>query len=105
MGTRSHLDDDSVGDAFVPCTKKSGTTGLTETQARALADWWGGRYQQVSSPGRAGKTRHAAIFQSPGQEKQGTLIPRDIVVFSLEEARILEKFREAINPGAPDWVG
>ncbi len=87
------------------CAKKSGTTGLSETQARALADWWGGRYQQVGSPGKVGGIRHAAIFEAPCREKQGRLVPREIVVFSLEGARALEKFRQAINPSAPDWVG
>ncbi len=85
--------------------KKSETTGLTEAQARALADWWGGSYQKYAGPGGSGDTCHGVIlyrFCKPDPAMQGT---RETIIFSLEEARALEKFRDVNNPGAIDWVG
>ena len=84
---------------------KSGTSGLTEVQARALADWWGGTYQRVASPGTSGQVCHGVILSGFDQEKPKSPSPRENVIFSREEAQALEKFRDAVNPGAPDWVG
>jgi hypothetical protein len=82
----------------------STTTRLSEIQARALADWWGGSYERLSS-GKSGKVWHGVVFR-PGDPKD-TSMPRapKHAVFSLEEARALENLRDAVNPEAPDWVG
>jgi hypothetical protein len=78
---------------------------LTEIQARALADWWGGSYKQVMEPGESGEVRHGAVFRQLHREDQEAPLLPEHVVFTLEEARSLENCRDAINPGAPDWVG
>jgi hypothetical protein len=89
----------------VASINQSGTTGLTEAQARALADWWGGSFQELSSPGGAGKARYAVICEVPDQDPPAPPHPRAVVVWSLEGAQALEKLRDAVNPCAPDWVG
>ena len=78
---------------------------LTEVQARALADWWGGSYKEVRDPKDSGKIRHGVVFRPPEREDQEVPLSPELVVFTLEEARSLENCRDAINPGAPDWVG
>jgi hypothetical protein len=80
---------------------KTGTIGLTEAQARALADWWGGRYHQVISLESPGPACHGVIFEPCGRQELAT----QLAIFSLEEAQALEKVRGFDNPGAPDWVG
>jgi hypothetical protein len=87
------------------CTKKSGTTRLTEAQARALADWWGGRYQQVISPDSPARACHGVIIEPGGKQSHVTPASCQLAIFSLEEAQVLEKARGPDNPGAPDWVG
>ena len=84
---------------------QAGTCGLTEVQARALADWWGGTYHRVASPGTPGEVCHGVIL--PGEDQPGRQTPasRETAIYSREEAQALEKFRDAVNPGAPDWVG
>jgi len=89
----------------VASSEKPCATGLTEAQARALADWWGGRYQHTSAPGGAGKTCHGVILKASGPCGPAKAISLETVIFSLEEAQALEKFRDVNNPGAPDWVG
>jgi len=84
---------------------KSGINCLTETQARALADWWGGRYHQELSPEGSGITRHGVIFKASGEQDQEMGAFQEIAIFSLEEAQALEKLRDVVNPGAPDWIG
>jgi len=81
------------------------TTRLSEIQARALADWWGGRYEPRKNPEKSGDVWHGVVFR-PGDPKDISmpLAPKP-AVFSLEEARALENLREAVNPEAPDWVG
>jgi hypothetical protein len=71
-----------------------GTTKLTEVQAKALADWWGGRYQQLIKPEGSGEIWHGVVFG-----------PSEVAVLSLEDAQALENVRDAVNPSAPDWVG
>ena len=80
----------------------SETNKLTEIQARALADWWGGSYKQVLDPKNSGEVWHGVVFRPPDW---ATPPSSELVVFTLEEARSLENCRETINPGAPDWVG
>jgi hypothetical protein len=89
----------------VPSTNKLAPTGLTETQARTLADWWGGRCREIISRQNARETRYVVIFESPGQKYPARTGPHAIVVTSLEGAQALEGLRDAVNPGAPDWVG
>lgn len=84
------------------CTTDSKTTRLSEAQARALADWWGGSLQQVSSPDQAGETFFGVVF--PKDSQAACLSPKP-AIFSLEEARFLENLRDVNNPSAPDWVG
>jgi hypothetical protein len=86
-------------------TKTSAATGLTEAQARALAAWWGGRYERKASPGAPGAAGHGVIIFSPGGHDRSVAPSPEVTIFSLEEARELEKFRQAVNPHSPDWVG
>ena len=83
----------------------SGNIRLTEVQARALADWWGGSYKQVMDPRNSGEVWHGVVFRPPDVEDQAAPPALELVVFTLEEARSLANCREAINPGATDWVG
>jgi hypothetical protein len=78
---------------------------LTEVQARALADWWGGSYKQIMDPEESGEVRHGVVFRQIHREDQAAPLPPELVVFTLEAARSLENCRDAINPSAPDWVG
>jgi hypothetical protein len=89
----------------VASSEKPCATGLTEAQARALADWWGGRYQELSVPEGSGDTCHGVILHRSC--RRGSALPGsgETVIFSLEEAQALEKCRDVNNPGAPDWVG
>jgi len=81
------------------------STRLTEVQARALADWWGGWYELRVNPKNSGEVRHGAIFRQHDPEGLLRLRSPEVAVFSLEEARALENIRDAVNPEAPDWVG
>lgn len=85
--------------------KQSATTGLTEFQAKALADWWGGRYEKLISPQGEGQALHGVILPTSGQPDLGRPASRETAIFSVEEALALEKFRDVNNPAAPDWVG
>jgi hypothetical protein len=78
---------------------------LTKVQARALANWWGGHYKQMMSPGNSGEVWHGVVFRQLDRKDHPMSLSQEIVVFSLEEARALENFRDAVNPGSPDWVG
>ena len=84
-------------------THKSATTSLTEAQARALAAWWGGRYERKVTPGGSGSAGHGVTLAAARKDR--FMRPGEITIFSLEEARALEKSREAVNPHSPDWVG
>ncbi len=84
-------------------TDKSATTSLTEAQARALAAWWGGRYEKKVTPGGSGSAGHGVTLAAARKDR--FMRPGEITIFSLEEARVLEKSREAVNPHSPDWVG
>lgn len=64
-------------------------TPLTESQARALAHWWGGCYRARPETGR-----HAVHL--PG-------FPEEI--WTREQACRVEHRRPEINPQAVDWVG
>ncbi len=85
-------------------TKTSAATGLTEAQARALAAWWGGRYESKGTPGAPGAAGHGVILIAAAWGDRCVPTP-EITIFSLEEARDLEKSRQAVNPHSPDWVG
>jgi hypothetical protein len=88
----------------VASANQSRSTALTEIQARALADWWGGRYELLLGPEGEGPACHGVILPSAGWP-DSTPASRESAIFSLEEALALEKFRGAVNPAAPDWVG
>jgi len=83
-----------------------GQTPLTEPQARALADWWGGAYHQTIVPSAQGvQAIHGVILacgQHPDAEGSSS---SEVSLWSLEEVRELENLRSAINPAAADWVG
>ncbi len=89
--------------ALVASSKERAESRLTEAQARALAAWWGGRYERKVSPG-APAGGHGVILTAAARENGSARSP-EITVFSLEEARALEKSREAVNPHSPDWAG
>jgi len=89
----------------VSCNTRSGKTSLTEAQARALADWWGGKYRQVISPECPENTCHGVIIESEAAKNLAIPPSCPRAVFSLEEAKIIEKARGHDNPGARDWVG
>ena len=84
---------------------RSAKTSLTEAQARSLADWWGGKYHQVINPECPENTCHGVIIEPDGV--QDLAIPASCrrAIFSLEEAKFIEKVRGHDNPAAPDWVG
>lgn len=90
---------------MVSAKNTSETIRFTEVQARALADWWGGSYKPVRDPEESGEFRHGVVLRPPDRENQVVPLSPELVVFTLEEARSLENCRDAINPGAPDWVG
>jgi len=89
----------------VACRTRSGKTSLTEAQARALADWWGGKYHQAISPECPEHTRHGVIIATRGSQDLANPTSGQKAVFFLEEAKIIEKGRGHDNPGATDWVG
>jgi hypothetical protein len=80
------------------------TTRLTEMQARALADWWGGCYERLN-PEKSGEVWHGVSFRQLHRKDPSSPQSPGLAVFSLEEARALENLREAVNPASPDWVG
>lgn len=81
------------------------STRLTEVQAKALADWWGGCYEQRVSHQNPEEVWHGVFFRQPDRKSLPRSRSQEIAVFSLEEARALENIRDAVNPEAPDWVG
>jgi hypothetical protein len=86
-------------------TSKSESNRLSEIQARALADWWGGRYQQVINPEGPEKVWHGIVFRPADQTDLSIPMSSEVTVFFLEDAKALENFRDVVNPGALDWVG
>ena len=86
-------------------TNRSAITRLTEAQARALADWWGGKYHQAISPECPEHTHHGVIIATRGSQDLENPTSGPKAIFSLEEAKIMEKARGHDNPGATDWVG
>lgn len=83
----------------------SKTTLLSEIQARALANWWGGRYESRLGSEKSGEIRHGVVFRQLDRKNPFIPVSPKLAVFSLEEARALENVRDAVNPEAPDWVG
>jgi len=83
----------------------SRTTRLSEAQARALADWWGGSLQQIIGLDQTGETWYGVVLPGTARENQEMPLFQELAVFSLEEARSLEKLRDVNNPNSPDWVG
>ena len=81
------------------------TNRLSEIQARALADWWGGRYEPRKNPEKSGEVWHGVVFRPLDLKGSSKPLALKHAVFSLEEARALENLRDAVNPDAPDWVG
>lgn len=89
----------------MPKEKGGGQTPLTEAQARALASWWGGRYQRLK-PGRKGaEVLHGVRLESALANEAAPRKNEKIIICFMEEAGSLERCRQSDNPGAPDWVG
>jgi hypothetical protein len=79
------------------------STPLTEPQARALAQWWGGTY--ASAPATAGAPpRHGVTLPGGAGACPAQSLPA-AAVWTTEEARLMERQRHGINPAAPDWDG
>lgn len=85
--------------------KSSKSTKLTEIQARALADWWKGKYELRMDPEKSEEICHGVVFRQLDLKDSSKPGSPELAVFSLEEARALENGRDAVNPEAPDWVG
>jgi hypothetical protein len=80
-------------------------TLLTEQQARSLAHWWGGEYQQITHPEGENLIRHGVVItrgKSCQLQGQNEVVIR---VFSLEEATEMENRRGFQEAASPDWVG
>ncbi len=82
-----------------------GKTPLTEQQARALAHWWGGRYEQSIDVKEVPTVCHGVRLTTGrvdmGREKAGGCR----WICSLEEAWEIEKQRGFQEACSPDWVG
>jgi hypothetical protein len=81
-------------------------TPLTEQQARSLAHWWDGEYQQISLIEEKNVIRHGVVVTG----QKSSCLPQaeaatPIRVFSLEEAREMENRRGFQEASSPDWVG
>ena len=75
-----------------------GKIPLTESQARALAFWWSGRYHRL-------KPEHKGEESLHGVNILMTQVSEAASIYFLEDANCLENQRNSINPGAPDWLG
>jgi hypothetical protein len=75
-------------------------TPLTEQQARSLAYWWGGSYHHTLPTTGDKHVRHGVLVPCPSSEAEAP-----IRVFSLEEAREMEKRRGFQEAASPDWIG
>jgi hypothetical protein len=83
-----------------------GKTPLTEQQARSLAYWWGGDYQQVFLAESGTTIRHGVVVRgSQNCRPRADAEAPPIMVFSLEEARDMENQRGFQEAASPDWVG
>ncbi len=79
-------------------------TPLTEQQARALAHWWGGRYEMTIDAGEVATVCHGVLLTGrPGQRHQDAAGPTRIL--SLEEAQEMENRRGFQEACSPDWLG
>jgi len=76
----------------------AGNIPLTESQARAIASWWNGRYLRLKLPQDGGKSFH-------GVKLPMALESEAAVIYFWEEVKCLEHRRGSVNPGALDWVG
>ena len=82
---------------------KTVPTPLTEQQARALAHWWGGRYEKIWDAAGPG-WRHGVVLTRPGGAlpAPGGGSRR---VLTREEAQAWEARRGFQEACSPDWVG
>ncbi len=79
-------------------------TPLTEQQARALAHWWGGRYEEL--PDTAGQSRrHGVVLTLPSAAAAVHHGVARALVLTQEEARAWETQRGFQEACSPDWVG
>lgn len=86
-------------------TIPSQKTPLTEQQARSLAYWWGGQYQQVFLAAGDNVTRHGVVVIGKKSCRPQADADTFIQVFSLEEAGEMENRRGFQEACSPDWVG
>ena len=75
-------------------------TPLTEQQARSLAHWWGGEYRHISAAAGENEIRHGVLVNRRQSDSESIF-----QIFSLEEAREMEKRRGFQEAASPDWVG
>jgi hypothetical protein len=80
-------------------------TPLTEQQARSLAHWWGGDYQQIFLGERGTMIRHGVVVTGTKSCRPRADADDPIQIFSLEEAREMENRRGFQDAASPDWVG
>lgn len=83
----------------------SGKTPLTEQQARSLAYWWGGDYQQVFLAESGTTIRHGVAVRGPKSCRPPADKDVPVMVFFLEEAWDIENRRGFQDACSPDWVG
>ena len=79
-------------------------TPLTEQQARSLAYWWGGEYQQISLAEGEKGIGHGVVVTGKKSCRPQAGADAPIRVFFLEEAREMEKRRGFQEAASPDWV-
>lgn len=80
-------------------------TPLTEQQARALAHWWGGQYEQIFRPEMAATVCHGVVLPAPETTPNQDHSAGLTRIYSLEEAREMENRRGFQEACSPDWVG
>ena len=80
-------------------------TPLTEQQARSLAHWWSGEYQQILPAAGENLLRHGVLIHRPQGCRPNPDFEPPARVFSLEEAREMENRRGFQEAASPDWIG
>lgn len=86
-------------------TKFREKTPLTEQQAKALAHWWGGEYQQLALGREDTIIRHGVVVLGKLNCRPQTEAAPPVWIASLEEARDMETRRGFQEAASPDWVG
>jgi hypothetical protein len=80
-------------------------TPLTEQQARSLAHWWSGEYQQILPAAGENLLRHGVVVYRAQGCRPNPDVELPVRVFSLEETREMENRRGFQEAASPDWIG